>query len=71
MTPIVLRVKELREKRGWSQSELARQSGVTQQTISKIELRQTEAVAFEVLERLADALDVHPGGLIQRVRRWK
>ncbi len=69
MTPIVLRVKELREKRGWSQSELARQSGVTQQTISKIELRQTEAVAFDVLELLADALDVHPGGLIQRVRK--
>lgn len=69
MTPIVLRVRELREKRGWSQSELARRSGVTQQTISRIEARQTAAVAFDVLERLGDALDVHPGGLIQRVRK--
>ncbi len=69
MTPIVLRVKELRVARGWSQSELARRSGITQQTISRIEARQTEAVAFEVLERLADALDIHPGGLIQRVRK--
>ncbi len=69
MTPIVLRVKELREKRGWSQSELARQSGVTQQTISKIELRQTEAVAFDVLERLGDALDIHPKELIVRRRK--
>ena len=69
MTPIVLRVKELREKRGWSQSELARQSGVPQQTISKLELRRSAAVAFDVLERLGDALDVHPKELIVRRRK--
>ena len=69
MTPIVLRVKELRLARGWSQSELARRSGVTQQTISRIEARETAAVAFDVLERLGDALDIHPKDLIVRRRK--
>ncbi len=67
--PVTLRVQELREKRGWSQSELARRSGVPQPTISRIELRKTGGIDFEILERLADALDVHPSALIVRRRK--
>ena len=67
--PIALRVRELREKRGWSQSELSRRSGVAQATISRIEARETGGVDFEVLELLADALDVHPSALIVTRRK--
>ena len=45
--PVALRVQELREKRGWSQSELSRRSGVPQATISRIELGKTGGVAFD------------------------
>ena len=67
--PITLRVRELRKKRGWSQSELSRRSGVAQATISRIEAQETGGVDFEVLELLADALDVHPKELIVRRRK--
>lgn len=43
--------------RGWSQSELARRSGVTQATISRC-LSSQYAMSGPVLKRLADALDV-------------
>lgn len=66
MTPVTLRVRELREAKGWSQSELARRAEVRQATLSAIENGQTASVAFDVLDRLAAALGVHPGYLIVR-----
>lgn len=69
MAPIVLRIKDLREARGWSQAELARQAGVRQATLSAIENELTSGVDFDVLNRLAKALEVDPGFLL--VRRGK
>lgn len=69
MTPITLRVRELREARGWSQAELARQAGIRPSTLSAIENGQTNGVDFKTLEKLAGALEVDPGYLI--VRRAK
>ncbi len=69
MTPIEVRIQELREVKGWSQAELARQSGVGQSTISRIEARETKGVDFETLERLAQALGCDPAFLI--VKRGK
>ncbi len=69
MTPITLRVRELREARGWSQAELANRSGVRRATISAIENAKTTGVDFETLEGLARALKVDPGYLI--VKRGK
>ncbi len=66
MTPISIRVRELREQRGWSQAELCRRSGVRQATLSAIENEQTQGVDFETLERLANALDVHAAVLIEQ-----
>jgi DNA-binding Xre family transcriptional regulator len=66
MTPIGLRVRELREQRGWSQAELCRQSGVRQATLSAIENNRTKGVDFETLEKLAVALEVHPAALIEK-----
>lgn len=68
MTAIRLRVRELREARGWSQSELADRAGVRRATVSDIETEKTRGVDFDVLERLASALGVDAGYLVQTVR---
>ncbi len=67
MTPISIRVRELREQRGWSQAELCRRSGVRQATLSAIENEQTKGVDFETLEKLAEALEVHAAVLIEQL----
>lgn len=64
MTPVRLRVKELREANGWTQDQLAKRSGVNQGTISKIETNKTGGIEFDNLERLAKALNVKPAYLI-------
>ncbi len=62
--PITIRVRELREQRGWSQAEVARRAGVRQATLSAIERGETKGVDFETLERLALAFEAHPAVLI-------
>lgn len=63
---ITLRVRELREARGWSQAELARRAGIRPSTLSAIENGQTKGVDFDTLEKLARALEVDPGFLIAK-----
>jgi transcriptional regulator with XRE-family HTH domain len=65
VTPISLRIRELREAKGWSQSELARRSGVSQAAISKLEAQLSGGVDFGTLERLANALGVNAAVLIE------
>jgi len=50
-------VKEIRRRKGWSQKELAEESGVGQDTISGIESGRHEPRP-STLRKLADALDV-------------
>lgn len=69
MSPIRLRVQELREARQWSQRDLARIAGVRQATISQAE--SGGAVTLAVLERLADALEVDAGYLLVHTRTKK
>lgn len=69
MNPISVRVKELREQRGWTQAELCRRSGVRQATLSAIENDRTKGIDFDTLERLATALEVHPAALIEKKRK--
>jgi transcriptional regulator with XRE-family HTH domain len=64
MTPVRLRIREIREARGWSQSELSRRSGVSQPTISRWEAGEQEGITFAQLEALADALEVNAALLI-------
>ncbi len=64
MTPIVLRIREMREVKGWSQVELGKRAGVRQATISHLESGNAKAVDLTVLEKIAKALGVAPGYLI-------
>ena len=66
MNPISLRVRELRDAKGWSQSELARRAKVTQGTVSRIENDVVSSIDLEVFEKLARALGVHPAVLIEQ-----
>ena len=64
MTPISVRIKEVRNVKGWSQAELARRSGVSQSTISRLEAGTTPSIVLKNLEDLARALEVDPGYLL-------
>ena len=66
MTPISLRIRELRKAKGWSQAELAERAKVTQATVSRIEGGKVASLDLEVFEKLANALDVHPAVLIDQ-----
>jgi transcriptional regulator with XRE-family HTH domain len=67
VTPIRLKIEELRRARGWSQAELARRAGLRAATVSAIENGQTRGIDFDTLEKLAQALDVDPAYLVTRV----
>lgn len=59
-------IKELRLKRGWSQSELARRSGVKQGVLSYIESGRTKHPRIDTLSALAAALGVSVNKLIDK-----
>ena len=51
-------IKMLREKKGWTQSELARRSGVKQGVLSDIENGKTKHPRCDTIAAIAAALDV-------------
>jgi HTH-type transcriptional regulator/antitoxin HipB len=63
MMPIRLNLREWRTLRELTQAELSERAGIRQATISQIENGLSKSVSFDTLERLARALDVHPGQL--------
>lgn len=56
------RVRELREKKSWSQEYFAEVSGLHRTYISGIE-RGTRNPTLTVIWQIADALEIHPGEL--------
>lgn len=66
MTPVKLRIATLRKNLGWTQSELARQSGVPQSTIWRLEKGSTN-IDLAYLGKIADALGVNATALIDHV----
>ena len=66
MSPLMLRVRELREALGLTQAELADRAGVRRATINRIENAHVTAIDLEVLEKIADALRVEPGFIVVR-----
>ncbi len=64
MTPIVLRIKQLREVQGLTQGELAAKAGIRRATVNRLENARVKSIDLEVLEKLAKALGCDPGYLI-------
>ena len=58
-------IRANREQRGWSQSELARRSGLTQGHINQIEAGKRLNPSVEVLQRVAQAFGVGVDSLLQ------
>jgi transcriptional regulator with XRE-family HTH domain len=56
-------VRELRELKGWSQSDLAKKTGISQTNISAIENGRVE-IGKQRAIILAHALDVHPASIM-------
>lgn len=75
VSPLRLRLKELREARGLSQRALADMAGVSNSTIARIETDSLRNVTLDMVEKLSDALGVTPAALIEHTRpkrepRW-
>lgn len=68
MTPVRLRLAELRKAKGWSIDRLANEAGVNRSTVIRLEQQQTTRVDFDVLDKLAAALECDPGYLIVRTK---
>ena len=51
-------LKKLRHKKGWSQEKLAREAGISYQTLIKIERGYTENPKLQTLIKIAKALGV-------------
>ena len=64
--PARFRLRELLEKAAISQTELARQAGVSFATVNRLATNATSQVSLETLDRLALVLGCEPGELIER-----
>lgn len=67
MTPIAVRLKEVRTARGLTQAALAEKAGVRRATVNRIENSRVTAIDLVVLEKLANALGVNASALILHV----
>jgi len=59
-----MRLKKLREARGWTQTELAEKVGVARNTITRLEIGSSRP-SLALLERIAKALRVKVGELLE------
>ena len=59
-------IKKLREKKGWTQQDLAYHTKLSYNTISKIEQGASQKPIMQTLIKLADALNVSLDDLVGR-----
>jgi len=69
MSPVRLRLKELRQAAHLTQAQLAKKVGVRQATINDLENDKSRRIELDLLERLAAALGVEPGALLIREKK--
>jgi len=65
VSPVLLRIRELRTDRGLTQEALAQAVGVRVATVSDLETNRSRRIELDLLERLAEALGVEPGDLFE------
>lgn len=61
------RIAELRRSKGWTQQQLAAESGVTTRTVQRLEAGQDSSM--DTLTRIAKALEVPVGDLFSLVEK--
>jgi putative transcriptional regulator len=66
MTPVVLRLREVRQSRGITQTQLAATVGVRRATISDLETGKTRTETLDLIDRLCHALTCEPAELLVR-----
>lgn len=64
--PVRFRIVSLLEEKGVTQSELARRSGVSFQTINAMSRNRTVRVDLSTIDAICAALDCEPGDLFER-----
>jgi transcriptional regulator with XRE-family HTH domain len=69
MTPVAVRLREVRESKGLSQARLAKLAGVPQSYISRVEAGRLSTINLKHLEKLARALGVNAAVLIDHRER--
>lgn len=60
------RLKELRKKKSWSQQKLAEKSGLSYNTITKIEQGVATMPTIQTMTKIADALEISLDELVER-----
>jgi transcriptional regulator with XRE-family HTH domain len=68
MTPVEIRLREVRKSAGLTQAQLAKKAGMAQGEISRIESSAT-MISLDVVDRLCRALKCEPGDILVRTRR--
>ena len=68
MTPVEIRLKEVRQATELTQAQLAEKTGLDQGHISRIE-KGTGQISLDVLDRLCKALKCEPGDILVRKRK--
>ena len=68
MMPTVFRLAEWLDRKGMTQSELSRRSGISLVTINRMCANHTEGVTLRTLDSLDTALGCKPGELIEQTR---
>lgn len=69
--PTKFRLREILERIEMSQSELARQSGVSMATINRMCTNATGQVSLETLDKIATALGIEPNELIVKEKKGR
>ena len=69
MTPVEIRLREVRQAVGMTQAELAASAGMDQGDVSRIETGKTAGISLDVLNRLCHALKCEPGDILVRRRK--
>ena len=64
---IRLKVKELAEQQGLNMAQLARKADIDQRTLRRVYRDPTQEISTLVLGKLATALNVSPGDLLEVV----
>jgi len=62
---VLVKLKSVREAKGFSQNELARKTGYSLQNIQKIEQGRAASITFNALGRFCKALQCQPGDILE------